>query len=128
MVIFAREVSDSLTSLVKAIDKLTSEHQTDKLGSFVVFCNDDEELSDRLKKLADKADIQKCILTIDKPDGPPGYKIAKEADVTVIYYRKRKVLLNRAFEKGKLDEPSIQAIVQSIQKSFEKSDEKKDSP
>jgi hypothetical protein len=130
VVIFAREISDSLTSLVKEIDQLTSKHKSEKMGSFVVFCNDDEELSDRLKKLADKSDIQQCILTIDKPDGPPGYKIAKEADVTVIFYRKRKVLLNRAFETGKLDDKNIQEIVQSIDKAFQKEsdNEKKDKP
>lgn len=128
MVIFAREISDSLTSLVKAIDTLTAEHKSDKMGSFVVFCNDDEELRDRLKEMAEKAGIEKCILTIDKPDGPPDYDIAKEADVTVIFYRKRKVLLNRAFEKGKLDAASVQAIVKEISKSFEKPQEKKDNP
>ena len=47
--IFAREVSDSLTSLVKKLDAATAKNSDAKMGSFVVFCNDDEDLKDKLK-------------------------------------------------------------------------------
>ena len=45
--IFAREVSDSLTSLVKKLDAATASHKSDKMGSFVVFCTDSDKKMDR---------------------------------------------------------------------------------
>jgi len=127
--IFAREVSDSLTSLVKKIDAATAKNSGCKMGSFVVFCNDDEDLKDKLAKLAEKEGLKKCILTIDKPDGPPAYEIAKDADVTVVYYNKREVMVNRAFKKGELDDKAVSEVVAEIVKKLpkeEKKSEKKD--
>ena len=47
--IFAREISDPLTSLVKKIDAETAKHATANMGSFVVFLSDDEKLPEKLK-------------------------------------------------------------------------------
>src|SRR5439155_23058348 len=101
--IFAREVSDSLTSLVKKIDAATVEDKSCKMGSFIVFCTDDDDLKDKLKELAKKEDFKKIILTVDNPDGPTKYKISKDADVTVVLYNERKVEVNHAYKKGELD-------------------------
>ena len=35
------------------------------MGTFVVFCSDDEKLEEKLKELAKKEKINNCILTID---------------------------------------------------------------
>jgi hypothetical protein len=123
--IFAREVSDSLTSLVKKIDAATVNNSGCKMGSFVVFCNDDEDLKDKLAKLAEKEGLKKCILTIDKPDGPPDYEVAKDADVTVVYYNRGKVIVNRAFKKGELTEKAVNDVVSEIVKKLPMKDEKK---
>ena len=56
--------------------------------------------------------MKKVILTIDQPDGPKAYKVAKDADVTVIFYNERKVEANHAFKKGELDEKAIDAVRQ----------------
>src|SRR5436190_2061386 len=69
--IFAREVSGPLTSLVKKIDAETAKHKSDRMGSFVVFLSDDEGLQNKLKDLADKESIKTTVLTIDNPAGPP---------------------------------------------------------
>ena len=114
--IFAREVSDSLTSLVKKIDEATIKNKSCKMGSFVVFCSDDDELKTKLEAMAKKEDLKKIILTIDKPDGPPKYSVAKDADVTVILYNERKVEANHAFKKGELNEKAIEGIVADLKK------------
>jgi hypothetical protein len=114
--IFAREVSDSLTSLVKKIDAATVENKSCKMGSFIVFCSDDDDLKTKLKELAKTEDLKKIILTIDQPDGPTKYKVAKDADITVILYNQRKVEVNRAFKKGELDDKAVDAIVADIKK------------
>src|ERR1700688_484690 len=101
--IFAREASDPLTSLVKKIDAATEKNIDKRMGSFIVFLTDEENAKDKLKGLADKEGIKRTIFAIDNVIGPPNYHIAKEADVTVVFYNKRKVEANYAFKKGELN-------------------------
>ena len=114
--IFAREISDSLTSLVKKIDAATADNKDCRMGSFVVFCSDDEGLEKKLKELADKEKLGKIVLTIDNPSGPTGYKVAKDADVTVVLYTQRQVKANYAFKKGDLKQKDIDAIITDVSK------------
>src|SRR5262245_23956935 len=105
--IFAREVTTPLTSLVKKVNDETSKNGAAKMGSFVVFCSDAEGLDKKLKELADKEKLDKCILSIDNPSGPKGYEVAKDADVTVVLYSKQTVAANFAFKKGELKETDV---------------------
>jgi hypothetical protein len=114
--IFARGISDNLTSLVKKIDAATAKHNDAQMGSFVVFLSDDESLEKKLKDLADKEHIQHTVLTIDSPRGPPAYKIARDADVTVVLYTHRTVKANYAFKKGELTEKDVDRIVGDLPK------------
>src|SRR5439155_18059442 len=114
--IFAREISDNLTSLVKKIDAATADNKDCRMGSFVVFCSDDEGLEAKLKGLADKEKLEKIVLTIDNPSGPNRYKIAKDADVTVVFYRNRKVMANHAFRKGEMKSEDVDKIVADVSK------------
>ena len=114
--IFAREVSDSLTSLVKQIDAATAKNSSCHLGSFVVFCNDDEKLEGKLKDLAKKENLEHIVLTIDNPQGPQRYKVAKDADVTVVLYDRHKVKANYAFKKGELHDEDVSKIVADVTK------------
>ena len=75
--IFAREISDPLTSLVKTLDEAAGKNTDCKMGSFVVFCNDDEKLEKTLKELGEKEKLKHLVLTIDNPAGPLDYKVAK---------------------------------------------------
>ena len=114
--IFAREVSDPLTSLVKKMDEAAIENKSCRMGSFVVFCTDDEGLKDKLKSLAEKEQLKKVILTIDNPAGPTSYKVAKDADITVVLYDQREVKANYTFKKGELKEKDIEKIVKDLSK------------
>jgi hypothetical protein len=114
--IFAREVSDPLTGLVKEIDKATSSNAASHMGSFVVFCSDQKGLEAKLKDLAKREKLKDIVLTIDNPKGPESYKIAKEADVTVVLYDHRKVKANYAFRKGGLGMADIYQIIGDLPK------------
>ena len=113
--VFARKTSEPLASLVKKIDDKIGENG--KLKSFVVIVpkKGDEPAND-LKTLAEKAGIKHGPLTIGEgPDGPPDYKIAKNADVTVLMWNRQKVKVNHAF-KGELAEKDIRSIMADIPK------------
>ena len=121
--IFAREASDPLTSLVKKIDAATEINKDKKMGSFIVFLTDEENAKDTLKGLADKQAIKNTIFAIDNVSGPPDYHIAKEADVTVVLYNKRKIEANYAFKKGELNAQSIERILGDLPKILAESKE-----
>jgi hypothetical protein len=114
--IFAREISDPLTSLVKKLDAAAVKHNDCSMGSFVVFCSDQEGLEAKLKELAEKENLKKVVLTIDNPAGPSNYKIAKDADVTVVFYTGHKVKANHAFKKGEMKEVDVDQIVSDLSK------------
>ncbi|MBI1913251.1 MAG: hypothetical protein HYS12_00610 [Planctomycetes bacterium] len=114
--IFAREVSDNLTSLVKKIDQANAKNKSARMGSFVVFLSNEEGMEDKLKELAKKEGLKHTVLTLDNPAGPRGYDIPKDADVTVVLYTKRTVKANYAFKKGELKEKDVQTILKSVPK------------
>src|SRR5262249_1185571 len=123
--IFAREVSDPLTSLVKKIDEATAANKSSRMGSFVVFLNGDEKLKKQLKEVAEKEKINNTVLTIENPSGPSGYDIPKDADVTVVLYTKKTVKANYAFKKGELKGQDVDKIVADISKILPEKKEKK---
>ncbi|HKB03080.1 MAG TPA: hypothetical protein VKD90_12720 [Gemmataceae bacterium] len=98
--VFAREITPGLTSLVKKLEQSASGSDT-KVGAFVVLMTDDDKAEAQLKELAEKENLKKVVLLLDNPAGPKEYKIAKEADVTVLLYEKKEVKKNFAYEKGK---------------------------
>jgi hypothetical protein len=114
--IFAREISDPLTSLVKKLDEATAKNSGCSMGSFVVFCSDEEGLEKKLKELAEKEKIKHLILSIDNPTGPKPYKVAKDADITVVLYTNRDVKVNHAFKKGEMKSKDIDKIVSEVSK------------
>jgi hypothetical protein len=119
-VIFAREVNAPLASLVKKIDEATSKNAEQKMCSYVVMLSDDDSLEKKLKEFADKEKLSKTSLMIENPTGPPEYKIAKDADVTVVLYVKKNVKANHAFKKGELDDKGIQSVLDDLTKILPK--------
>lgn len=83
------------------------------MKSFVVLIDDDsEENAKKLSELAKKHNIESVPLTIfDGVAGPPKYKIAKDAETTVLLWKGRSVKKNHALAKGKLDKKATAAIV-----------------
>ena len=118
--IFARESSDSLTSLVKKLDKLVADNKAKKMGSFVVFCSDDDALEKKLKELIKKDSIANVVLSIDNPAGPEKYNVAKDADITVVLYVEGTCKANWAFKKGEFKEKNIDTVVDGLSKILPK--------
>ena len=49
----------------------------------------------------------------DAKNGPEDFKIAADADLTVVCYKGGKVKTNHAFSKGQLDDATIDAVVKA---------------
>ena len=70
-----------------------------------------------LEALAKAQKIEHVPLTIyDGEAGPGSYKIAEDADVTVLMWKGRRVQANHAFRKGELDSEKIKTVVADTSK------------
>lgn len=118
MSIFARTIDDNLASLVKKIDAKVGENKDQRMAAFVVLLTDDPDAAEpKLKALAKKHGIKNVPLTLfDGVAGPPRYKIAKDADVTVMMWKRVVVKANHVFADGKLDKQGIEKVVKSTSK------------
>ena len=114
--IFAREISGPLTSLVKQLNDATAKNKTAKFGSFIVFLSDDNSIAEKLISLSEKEKIEHTILGIAEAEGPDGYNVAAEADVTVVLYTGRTTKANYAFKKGKMTADDVTRIVGDLAK------------
>jgi hypothetical protein len=120
VMIFARSLGDPLTALIKKIDAATAAHRDDSMGSCVIFLSDDKGLPEKLKDLAGKEKIEHTVLAVFRPAGPGGYKINKDADVTVLLYTEQVVQANHAFAKGGLQDSDADKILADLPKILAK--------
>jgi hypothetical protein len=118
--VFVRDMSPEVTSLIKKIDAANGKYADKKMGSFFVFLNDSEELPKKLEKVAEKQKLKHTVLSVDNAAGPKGYDVAKDADVTVVLYTDRVVKANHAFKKGELNKKAVDEIVAEISKILPK--------
>jgi hypothetical protein len=115
--IFTREINDPLTGLVKKLDAQVGKAGKNKMAAIVVVLTDDEGAEKKLKDLADVEQIKNVSLAVlENPAGPPAYKIAKDAEVTVLLYKQHKVAANHAFKKGQFSEKSVEEVVADLPK------------
>ena len=115
--VFARSADDkTVLELIKKIDETTVKNSGASMGSFFVFLSDDKDLEGKLKSIAEKTGLKKCVLSIDNPAGPKDYNVSEKADVTVVLYKERKVAANYSFAKGELNDKAIDTIISDVKK------------
>ena len=116
VLVFAREITNPLTTLVKKLDAEVAKRKSAKLRAIVVSLSDDYALEMSLKDYGKKKAIKHVNLAIMEPDGARPYKLSKEADVTVVMYKRKKVEANHAFKKGELNEKGVETILADVPK------------
>ncbi len=114
--VFIRGLNPQVATLLKKLDEATEKNSKAQMGSFAVFCSDQEGLESTLKDLVGKQNLKRMILAIDNPAGPKDYDIARDADVTVLLYNDFTVRANHAFKAGELNQKSIDAIIADVTK------------
>ncbi len=118
--IFAREITPELTSLIKNVDKQVAKNKDQKMEAFVVFLTDEPDKAEKkLEKLAEKHKVKIPLTLIDNLAGPENYKIAKDADITVMMWVDGKVKVNHAFSKGKLKKETVKKVSADTKKILE---------
>src|SRR5262245_53090936 len=120
VMVFAREPSAPLAKLLAKVDKVVSENRAAEMGSCAIFCTKDAAIRPGLKKLAAEQDLKHVILSTMEPEGPEGYALHKDAEVTVVLYRGLGVKANHAFRKGELTDKAIDAVLADVPKIIPK--------
>jgi hypothetical protein len=114
VMVFARSADEKLAKFLLKLEEEIEEHQDSKLSAFVNMIGTDEE---SMKKAAAdfvaKHGIKRVAFVIpeDVANGPENFKIAPDADLTVICYKEGEVKANHAFASGGLSEDKIDTIV-----------------
>lgn len=114
VLIFARELSGPLATLVRRLDSAVARNRAARLRAVVVVLSEDEGLEEKLQALGRKEGINNVSLAFMEPAGPKHYKLSDAADVTAILCKKRTVAASHAFKKGGLNERAIEAVLQDV--------------
>lgn len=122
VIVFARSMSDPLAKLVKGLDKALADHKAQELRAWVTFLSDDQTgLDPKLVAWGKKHALRDVPLGVfEDVGGPPTYKLAKDADVTVLLYVKRKVVSNFAFRAGELTDAKADEVLKELPKVLAK--------
>jgi len=114
--VFTRSLDDNVVSLAKELQAKLFENSNKQLRAFVVVLSDKpKKQEDKLSTLAQMNRLRTLPLTVFKDaKGPPDYKIATEAEVTVLLWTGLQVKANHAFATGELNEVTIKKVIASL--------------
>lgn len=128
VMIFAADRSEPLVKLAARLEAATDKHRAQGLGAFVVFLKDGEAFRKDLEQDAKANRLKNTVLSIEDPATVAVYKVAKDADVTVVLYTKSVVHANHAFKRGELNDRAIDAILADIPKILPQKSPQKSPP
>lgn len=118
-VVFARTTSDPLGKLMAKLDAAGIANKEAGCKVWMTLLAPKADL-DALAKWAQNQGLKSApVGTFEDADGPPSYKLHKDADVTVILFTKQKVVANFAFRAGELDDKAIESVLKSVPRLFE---------
>jgi hypothetical protein len=118
VVIFARTLGEPLGKLVNKLDRAQGEHKDAGLRAWVTFLSDDQPALDpKVVEWGREHAIRSVPLGVfEDADGPPSYRLARDADVTAILFINRKVAANFAFRPGELTEERAGQVLKAVQR------------
>lgn len=115
--VFARKTDDALASLVKKLDAEVAKGGKAKAAAVVVILSGDDDIKEKIEKFKNANDVKHVSLALDGPQGPEGYDISKDASVTAIVYKGKKVQTNRAF--ATFTTKDVEAVTKDLSKLIE---------
>lgn len=118
-VVFARTLSDPLAKLMAKLDSARPVKNEVGFKTWLTHTIATADLDGLAKWAQDKGLKGVPVGAFEDADGPPAYKLNTDADVTVLFFVKQKVVANFAFRAGELDDKAIEKVMKSVPKLFE---------
>jgi len=118
VIVFARTLSDPLGKLTAGLDKAVAEHKKAELRAWVTILHEDQsKIDDDVLKWAKKHAVKTTPVGVfEDVDGPPSYKLHRDADVTVLPAVRQKVVVNFAFRAGELKDEQVKQVLAAVEK------------
>jgi hypothetical protein len=118
VIIFARSLSAPLGKLVAKLDGALADHRKSELRAWVTILHEDQSKldADVLKWYKKHAVRTVPVGVFEDVEGPPSYRIHRDADITVLLSVKQKVIVNRAFRAGELTDAAIAELLANLPK------------
>jgi hypothetical protein len=109
-------LNDPLGKIVLQLDKAQADHKAAGLRVWVTFLHDDQPSFDaKVVKWGQDHAIHGVPLGVfEDAGGPPSYRLAGDADVTVLLFVRQKVAANFAFRVGELNDEQIDEVMKAL--------------
>ena len=118
VLVFARTESEPLSELVRRLDREAQKAREHKrtFGVAAVCISEDAKFPEKLGKWAAKEGFKRALIAVEwSPGGPPkAWRIAADADVTVIFLERVTVKAVRGYRKGELDRKQVNRIMKDV--------------
>lgn len=116
VIVFARRLDEPLGRLVQRIDRLVAEHKKAELRAWVTLLHPDQAAIDaQVVAWGKKHALRNVPVGVfEDPAGPPSYRLAPEAEVTVLLSVRQRVVANFAFGKDELTGDAIARVEKAL--------------
>jgi hypothetical protein len=115
VVIFARTLNEPLGKLAAQLDKAVVANKAADVRAWITFLHEDQPAFDpQLVRWTQMYGLKAIPAGIfEDLGGPPSYKLAREAEVTVLLFVKKKVVANFAFRSGELTDEAATEVMKA---------------
>jgi hypothetical protein len=119
-VVFARTLSGPLATLLNKLEAAGMDKKDAGYKVWMTQLTASADL-DALAKWSQGQGLKSTpIGAYEDADGPPSYKLNKDADVTVLLFTKQKVVANFAYRAGELNDRAIDDVLKALPQLFDK--------
>lgn len=120
VLVFARRTDAATGRLLRDLRDLIRDRQKERFFGWMVFLGPEDTASEtdlerRAYRYAQENGCTSVALSaLGDPQGPPGYRIAPEAEVTLIFFRRSKVLYNRSYSAREWNERAADGALKEV--------------
>lgn len=118
VIVFARTPGDALGKFLARLDQALAAHKAANPSAWVTFLGGDQPaLEPKLVEWSRKHGLANIPVGVfEDEDGPPSYRLSRDADVTILLAVNQKVTVNFALRAGELTEEKGKEIVEALPK------------
>ena len=115
VILFARELTGPLGKLAAKVDQAVTAQRVKDLRGWMTLTAKGEGWDEKLVAFARKNGLKSLPVGLfDDVDGPPAYKLNRDAQVTVVVAIRRKAVKSFAYRAGELNDQAIDDIVKAV--------------
>ncbi|HMP03209.1 MAG TPA: hypothetical protein PKD86_19000 [Gemmatales bacterium] len=118
VIVFARQTSDELGKLLVEIDRMVATKRDQGFFAWATFLADDETaIAAKVETWGRQLGLRSLPLGVfEDADGPPTYRLSRDAETTILVVNESKVVANFAFKANELTADQATAVVEAARK------------